>query len=437
MCHIHSNVGGPSYRCPPNSKAPSGSKHPDKCECDPNYILFREPENPRLFSCVLQDGCASDPCPRNSQCSADFADGGYYCSCDPRLGFRADENGTVPAAGCAARQPVDEAEIKFITDPPDAGPAKAGSETGLNFTFKIHYSMQNGDQITFDLPGFEGEEFLVQAFATDKYMRDAAIADLTQLMPAEKPAFESVGCFTDKDRATSKILIEERLRAQGLPSNDCSTQYSADRLVTSVDTCAFFTSIQETPRNTTKQYIQAFCIGEGNQCFFAPGDAGASFFETAAFADVKAPTCPAGGLGGVQIMECYKILQKDRNLLSDYESISLANAMQGQWIPNQERFVFTAAKEIELGTEMHFAFGRDSGLVRTPLWGLSQDSETITIKSSRDNREIPPHEKRMVNFLVSHAMMKSELTSYCLYSELKCCMCRLSSRSQRLSHLRP
>jgi hypothetical protein len=106
-----------------------------------------------------------------------------------------------------------------------------------------------------------------------------------------------------------------------------------------------------------------------------------------------------GGLGGANVLECYKMVQASGadELPSQDLDAALADAMRGAWQPRKERFVLTATKEILLGTTVKV--GSDSKLLRVPLWGLTEDSMTITIESSVDNRDIPRHLKRMVSLL--------------------------------------
>ena len=213
--------------------------------CDNNYQYTPEPQNRELFSCVLLDSCVTDPCPPNSDCTADFAVGGRFCSCNPHRGFRADGAGNVPATGCEAATPVGLVEIVFRADA-----VQYAGETGLNFSFKLNYTMQAGDELTFSLSGFEGDGFegddaLRYQANEEVYVADETAQDLIGLLPPAKRIYESAGCFNDRSRAQSKQLS----------GSDCTTQYAADRLVKSVDTCAFFASAQQRV---------GFCISEGN-----------------------------------------------------------------------------------------------------------------------------------------------------------------------------
>ena len=243
--------------------------------CEANYVPNIE-SGTELFSCVLLDSCVADPCPPNSDCTADFAVGGRFCSCNPHTGFRTDGAGNVPETGCLASTPVGSVEVSFR-----AGSVKYASETGLNFSFMINYTMQAGDQMTFSLPGFEGDSFDDLNYQANEgvYIPDENVHDLIGLLPPAKPLYESAGCFKDQGRTQSIQLLRDTSKERIVSGSICTSQYAADRLVTSVDTCAFFAKIQQQP---------GFCITKGNQCFYASDErVNADFFPAAA-----SPTCP-------------------------------------------------------------------------------------------------------------------------------------------------
>ena len=108
-----------------------------------------------------------------------------------------------------------------------------------------------------------------------------------------------------------------------------------------------------------------------------------------------------GGLGGATELECYKfILPVGGDEISSIDpDAPLVNAIRGTWQARKERFVLVATKEILLGTTV--TVGSDSRLLKVPLWGLAEDSMSVTIQSSVDNRDIPRHLKRMVSALKS------------------------------------
>ena len=87
------------------------------------------------------------------------------------------------------------------------------------------------------------------------------------------------------------------------------------------------------------------------------------------------------------LMECYKIM-RDRTL-------NFSAALQIEWSAEFEVLSFRAKQSIPVGTHLSISLANTGPYLSTPEAGMSANTPLITIESSRDERPIPFHLRKM------------------------------------------
>ena len=94
----------------------------------------------------------------------------------------------------------------------------------------------------------------------------------------------------------------------------------------------------------------------------------------------------------------------------------LSSSLFGTWRDDAEVFVFTAEQPIASGTLLSVQISEKT--MRTPEWGMAENSPMVTIESSRDARDIQSELKKMQICTNSEVMAPQPKEHACYVSSI-------------------